>query len=156
MIRKTRAGKAWCLILLAADLAFIWGNSLLPGELSQALSRWAGELLCMILPWQEELGQGTGLLRKVAHFCEFACLGVLLSWLFAMERPLPRGFAAPAAGLGVLAACVDETLQLLSPGRNSSLWDVCLDSAGVAAGIGLLAAALALRQSRRRRKSMGK
>ena len=74
------------------------------------------------------------MLRKIAHFTEFACLGGLFTWLFAMlRRP-----AVLALGCGFLAACVDETIQMFIPDRGPSVVDVGIDTAGVAVGILLL------------------
>ena len=39
-----------CAALLIANLAFIWGNSMLPGEVSGAFSDWVKSLLLPILP----------------------------------------------------------------------------------------------------------
>ena len=123
-----------CAVLTALNLAFIWGNSLLPGELSGAFSDWVGEMLSQLLPWGAPGTGGTGLLRKLAHFSEFAMLGMLLRWLWGM---LQKG-ALPALVCGFLAACTDETIQRFVPERGPSLWDVAIDTCGVAAGILLL------------------
>lgn len=123
-----------CAALVAVNLAFIWGNSLLPGSVSGAFSDWVKELLSMLLPWMGSGGGGTGLLRKLAHFSEFALLGALLSWLAGMlekNRLLPLVW-------GFLAACADETIQRFVPDRGPSLRDVGIDTCGVAAGILLL------------------
>ena len=39
-----------CYCLLVLNLAFIWGNSLLPGEVSDAFSDWVKELLASLFP----------------------------------------------------------------------------------------------------------
>ena len=67
-----------CRAMLILNLCFIWGNSLLPGEVSGAFSDWVKELLMKLLPMKENLSTGGGLLRKLAHFTEFAMLGLLL------------------------------------------------------------------------------
>lgn len=75
------------------------------------------------------------MLRKLAHFSEFACLGALLGWLTGMlKKP---NFGVPT-GLGCLAACVDETIQRFVPGRGPSLTDVGIDTCGAAVGAILL------------------
>ena len=123
-----------CLALLICNLAFIWGNSLLPGSVSGAFSDWVKELLAAIFPGDGFSAGGGGLLRKIAHFTEFACLGGLFTWLFSMlRRPV---LLAP--GCGFLAACVDETIQIFVPDRGPSVFDVGIDTAGVAVGVTLL------------------
>lgn len=125
---------ALCCVLIALNLALIWGNSTLPGGVSMELSDGFLALLSQGLPALAVIG--SILIRKLAHFSEFACLGLLLGWLLSPEGGF-RGFAAPAL-LGTLAACVDETIQRFVPGRESSLIDVWIDIGGVCAGILLL------------------
>lgn len=127
---------AFCVILLIVTLAFIWGNSLLPASASSALSRWVGTLLGMDLQGSGEAGHGA--LRKLAHFSEFAFLGGVLFWLCAMVLRMQRSVVAAGFGCSVFTACVDEWLQSFSSGRNPSLIDVSIDSAGAAVGLGLL------------------
>ena len=126
-----------CAALIVVNLCFIWGNSLLPGEISGAISDAVKNLLrwCLsFLGLPPGGGGGGGLLRKVAHFTEFACLGGLFAWLFSMlRRP-----AWLALGCGFLAACVDETIQIFVPDRGPSVFDVGIDTAGVAVGVTLL------------------
>ena len=120
-----------CTILIWAILAFIWGNSLLPGEISQAISNWVRSLLS-----GEGSGDGQGgkLLRKIAHFSEFTALGMCLLWRFRLR--MKKGIHPFA--LGAAAACVDEIIQIFVPGRNPALLDVFIDSCGVLTGIILL------------------
>lgn len=124
-----------CGMLLALNLCFIWGNSLMPAELSQAFSDWAKALLSAVFAGGEANGAGgSGVLRKIAHFTEFMALGMCLSWLFGM---LGKGRLWPLI-LGCGAACVDETIQCFVPGRGPGLIDVGIDTCGIAAGIILL------------------
>ena len=123
-----------CTALLICNLVFIWGNSLLPGEISGAFSDWVKEILSHILPIKPDDSTGGGLLRKLAHFTEFACLGACLGWLHGM---LQKGKLRPFLW-GTAAAAVDETIQRVVPDRGPSVKDVCIDSAGVLTGIILL------------------
>lgn len=116
------------------NLAFIWGNSLLSGEISSDVS---GGLLALL---REEFpflaGMGELLLRKLGHFSEFTCLGLLLCWRLWLQKGNFPGI--PAMLCGVLAAMADETIQAFVPGRGSSVIDVWIDTAGVCTGIVLL------------------
>lgn len=124
-----------CAVLLVCILAFIWGNSLLPGEVSGAFSDWVESVLDVVLPGDGmKSPSGGGLLRKAAHFTEFTALGITLGWLFGMLR---MGKLRPFL-CGVGAACIDETIQRFVPGRGPSVKDVCIDSSGVLTGILLL------------------
>ena len=133
MIRTERRLRL-CTALLIANLVFIWGNSLLPGEISGALSNWLKDLLASILPGGSPGGSGGGLLRKLAHFTEFACLGMCLTWRMGMLQK-HSGFALL---LGAAAACVDETIQRFVPDRGPSIIDVGIDTCGVITGMILL------------------
>ena len=123
-----------CWVLLVLNLCFIWGNSLLPGEISGAFCDWVKEILASILPGGPSGTPGGGLLRKLAHFSEFAALGMCLSWLFGMLRKHP----GLALACGTAAACVDETIQRFVPDRGPSLWDVGIDTCGVIVGMAVL------------------
>lgn len=131
---RTEKRMRLCTALLVLNLAVIWGNSLLPGEISGAFSDWVKELLVSLLPSGVHASQGSGLLRKLAHFTEFTMLGLCLSWLFGM---LQKNKAWPFL-CGAAAACIDETIQRFVPDRGPSLRDVGIDTCGVITGILLL------------------
>ena len=121
--------------LIAINVLFIWGNSCLPGSVSGAISHWVRNVLSFLFPGgASDPDSGHGLVRKLAHFTEFACLGALLTWLFGMlSKPLL--IALPC---GFLVACVDETIQRFVPDRGPAFRDVLIDTSGVLVGIGLL------------------
>ena len=124
-----------CVALLTCCLVFIWGNSLLPGSVSGAISDFVKNILAALFEQGEPKPESSGfLLRKLAHFTEFTALGLCLCWLFGM---LGKGTLAPFL-CGGLAACVDETIQVFVPGRGPSVRDVCIDSCGVLLGVILL------------------
>lgn len=125
-----------CCTLLCLNLAFIWGNSLLPREASAALSRWVLNFLTSLNPDDAGLSvAGDGPLRKAAHFLEFCSLGMLLSWLFGMLRSKHWQRAAFPLLCGIAAACLDETIQCFVPGRGPGIKDVGIDTLGVILGI---------------------
>ena len=128
-----------CAVLICVNLAFIWGNSLLPGHISGAMSDWAKAGLDQILSWVSPQtrphGPGGGLLRKLAHLTEFTCLGMLLRWLVGMLRDGKwEQLLYPLAG-GMLAAGIDETIQCFVPDRGPAIKDVGIDTLGVLLGI---------------------
>jgi VanZ family protein len=93
---------------------------------------WAG--LIFGLSSIPDLGTGLGswdvVLRKIAHFCEYAILGALL--LRALGREVP------AIAAGVAYAATDELHQHFVVGRHAAVRDVAIDAAGVLAGVLLL------------------
>lgn len=131
MIPSTPRRLKVCACLLAANLLFIWGNSLLPASVSASLSGWLRSLLWFLPSGEGGQAQGDGPLRTLAHFLEFCSLGALLCWLFGMLQKKPWTFLPPALGCGCLVACTDETLQYFVPGRTPQLTDVGIDLLGV-------------------------
>lgn len=132
---RTEKRMRLCTALLGCCLIFIWGNSLLPGELSGAISDFVKGILSILFEQGEKDPESSGfLLRKLAHFTEFTALGLCLRWRFGM---LGKGLLPPFL-CGATAACVDETIQIFVPDRGPSLRDVCIDSCGVALGVILL------------------
>lgn len=82
-----------------------------------------------------------GIIRKCAHFTEYAILGwlacraFLASATFLRKSPFLFGL-----GLVILVAIIDETNQSFNPERTGSVWDVLLDIAGGAFAIVAVAA----------------
>ena len=74
------------------------------------------------------------LVRKTAHFTEYAVLGVLVSNALgpAWARN-PRAYLLVAAVLALVPS-IDETIQLFVPGRSGQVTDVLLDCCGAATG----------------------
>ena len=91
--------------------------------------------------------------RKIAHFTEFAALGFLMrlcleSWFGKRKWLNPVSWAA-----GTLYAGTDELHQILSDGRSAQWEDILLDSAGVLAGVAVAALAVFLFMRRNKRKA---
>ena len=147
MIAKGRMKLCSC--LLTANLLFIWGNSLLPANISGAISGWVKDLLWFLALEGNAADAGDNLVRKTAHLLEFCLLGCLLSWLFGMLRQTKWAFALPAFGCGCLVACLDEMLQYFAPGRSPGITDVIIDISGVALGMILFLAGHLIRKKRK-------
>lgn len=125
------------MVLIVLNLAFIWGNSLMTGEdsgdLSGGILAWINSFLGFDEAGAELLHH---LIRKAAHFTEFACLGALLAWNCRLRGE--KHTAILPALLGMAAAVVDESIQLFTPDRGPSLTDVWIDTSGVVTGMMLL------------------
>lgn len=145
MIRTDRKVRL-CVTLLVLNILFIWGNSLLPGSVSGAISKWVRDLLSFLFDSSNENPDaGHGLVRKLAHFTEFACLGGLFTWLFSMyKKPVVLALLC-----GFLVASVDETIQYFVPNRGPSVIDVLIDTSGVLLGIGSLLIGYTVRKSQK-------
>lgn len=138
MMEKSSFRLRLCTTLPVCNLLFIWGNSLMSAEISARISGWVRQLLSFMMEPGTGGGEnGDGILRKLAHFAEFAGLGLWLGWLFAMLTGSRKGFL-PALGCGFAAGCIDECIQIFVPGRAPAVRDVLIDTLGVAAGLAAL------------------
>ena len=139
MIKRTKPRLIVSGAMIIGILCFIWGNSLLPGKDSGELSGFIGTLLQKLLPFLDlQSEQGMYLLRKAAHFSEFAALGFSFAWLYGMLSRKRIWSLALSLVSGATAAAIDETIQLFSPDRGPSIKDVGIDTCGVIAGICVL------------------
>lgn len=141
---------ALSLLLVIAVMVMIFCFSAQNGEQSGAMSgrltTWALNLIIPdfenFSPEQQEMIRSTvGLIiRKLAHFSEYALLGFSLMLHIAQVQkkitvrlPLLWSWA-----VGTLYAASDEFHQGFVAGRGPSIVDVMIDSLGVIAGIMLL------------------
>ncbi len=123
---------------------FIFSNSMQVSTASSARSSGVVELLqaaadALHLP----IVISETVIRKLAHFCEYLVLGLLLcvdirlltkNWWARVFAPLFFGLLIPVA---------DECIQLFTPGRSSEVLDVLLDFGGVVCGLLILTPILA-------------
>ncbi len=149
---------SWTLVAAVAVMIFLFSaqNGEISSQTSEGVVQW---LLQTFYPDFESLSEPekTTLIeswhfavRKVAHFTEFALLGISVRLLFyLLLRRHPSLWAWIA---GTLYACTDELHQTLVGDRAGMWQDVCIDSAGVLFGV--LAALLLLyfRKKRNGRK----
>lgn len=155
----------WVRFFLAASIltaAMIFSFSAQKGTDSQSMSDTVTDQVVRIIrPDYAQLSSEKRLslyemlstiIRKSAHFCEFALLGFNLMGFFRLwrwERP-PRPSALLAWFTATLYAGSDELHQLFVNERAAAVLDVCLDSAGALTGILIAAALLAIVLRRRR------
>lgn len=133
------AGRVVFTVALIACIAFIFSNSMAVAAVSEQSS---GRVLWLMQAVLRRLGHPAlaerltmHIVRKLAHFCEYALEGFLLMLCMRVYSRHPlRHITVPMLG-GVLTALTDETIQLFSDGRSGQVTDVWLDSAGVLAGI---------------------
>ncbi len=143
-IRKHSIGLS--LIPVVLMMAVIFCFSAQPGDDSGALSggitRW---LLSLFVRDPDSLPQETlywlgFLIRKAAHFSEYALLGFFLM-LHIHQIDLKIPVKCPwlwAWTVGAAYAVTDEFHQGFVGGRVPAVTDVLIDSAGVATGVALL------------------
>lgn len=137
-----------CATAVILNLLFIWGNSLLPANISAAFSTFVRNLLAGLFSGSDlesDPSAGHGILRKVAHFLEFCSLGFLLCLLLHL---LCKRLSF-ALLFGALAGGIDECIQLFVPDRGPHIRDVLIDTLGVIAGIGVFIILLAIRKRKK-------
>jgi len=135
--------------LLVLNLAFIFGNSVLDGKTSLAVSTKAEEAIEKVVGKDigndsDDIGaysEFNGFLRKCAHATEFFTLSVLA---YICAQPL-GGAVRPLSFIlmGIAVPLLDETLQLFHK-RSALISDIWIDVAGYAAGAVLMLAAEAI------------
>ncbi len=118
----------WCIV--------IFFQSAKPATLSSADSDSITQLINNIIAFF--FGKGNFILddfivRKVAHFLEYAILGLLLFNSIKKPDELPKSMVISIA-LAVLYAISDEFHQYFVPGRAAKILDVGIDSLGILAG----------------------
>ncbi len=133
---------AWvCFIFLASSASFSASNT----------SRIIRPLLLWLFPdiTEASLLQAHFLVRKAAHFTEYAVLALLSARAFLTSRgPRLRARWWPAAfALVAAVALLDEYHQSLLASRTGTVYDSLLDMAGGASAL----AAVALWRTRRRK-----
>ena len=144
-MKRFNLRRHWLLSLLALltvlTIGFIWANSCLSKEASSEHSGFWMRLLEPILNPNGRFAQSDfhQAIRKVAHFAEFAMLGVLVGGLFAVVAARTgKRFRSLSILIVLLVAVLDEYIQFFSD-RGSAVTDVILDFAGGLTGIGAAA-----------------
>ena len=133
------AGRVVFTLALIGCIAFIFSNSMKIASVSTVSS---GRVLTLLQAVLRRLGHPAlaqrltdHIVRKLAHFCEYALEGFLLTLcLRVYTRHFFVHISWPILG-GLLTALTDETIQMFSDGRSSQLTDVWLDFSGAMAGI---------------------
>ena len=137
-------------------MLLIFIHSAMPGDMSGAESDFIVRLIRRFVDADPALL--SVIVRKAAHFAEFALLGGCLAVNVNDYKRGPAG-AATFSGffmsliIGTLYAVTDELHQSYVPDRVCAVKDVCIDAAGVAVGALLMICILRSRQRRRKKKT---
>lgn len=125
--------KYFWFLLAACFVGIIFYNSSLPLRQSSQLSGWVTALTQLLAQHLDIrlTGDVEHYIRKLAHFCEFALLGLLLCHSFSALGVSNRTATGYILFLALFAAVLDEYIQSFSPGRASRVKDVLLDFSGV-------------------------
>ncbi|MCH1939895.1 VanZ family protein [Holdemania massiliensis] len=146
--------KKSCWILVGLMVIFIFSNSAASASTSNGMSLTVSEWVRPVLNTvglHPETDFLNFVIRKLAHFSEYALLGVLIglayrlqpwSWMKGKVALLPF-FIIPV---------LDENLQRFSSGRSCELRDMLIDSAGMAVGMMLVMALLMILSNRKKQE----
>ena len=146
MSTNRERGKRWFLfVLLIVWMGMIFYFSAKPAvqsaEMSASVGKMVGKLFVPGFNEMEEQEQDSFaenidfVVRKSAHACEYAVLGILLFWNYE-QKIRKRSVLAGISWLSVAVyAATDEIHQLFVPGRSGQISDVLLDSFGGLAGV---------------------
>lgn len=122
------------LLLLVVFTAFIFYNSSMVASESNKASYLVGSIITGMGKWfgldipQHNLNYN---IRKIAHFLEFAVLGIILCNVYSAFNVSKRTSTGYILFLGLGIAVIDEYIQLYTPGRSALITDVVLDFFGV-------------------------
>ncbi len=98
----------------------------------------------------------TIIVRKLAHFTEFAAFFSFFNCLmYSLTRYKNKALIFVSLFMGVFAPLIDETVQYLSPGRTSMVYDIWIDFAGCVFGMIISTLIYRFASSRYSRKRRG-
>lgn len=155
-MNKSKIPAVIFLILTVLWCSVIWSFSLKNAERSKNESNRVGELISETV--ERVFGEKVTLIpiviRKAAHFAEFAVLGALLYMTvhyFGIRRVKTSYAIVAPASLAV--AATDEFLQLFSEGRSAQISDVLLDVTGAMFALSVCVCIYCIAKDKRKRKS---
>lgn len=133
-------------ILLLALYVVIFGFSAQDaeqsGSLSMRISECAAELLNSLAGgrWSQQFVEELTLyfehpIRKLAHFGEYMCVGILVFLIWRQWMKRGKGLYLLTVIWVFVSGALDEFHQLFVPGRWCSFADMCLDTCGGAFGM---------------------
>ncbi|MDO5132505.1 MAG: VanZ family protein [Eubacteriales bacterium] len=114
----------------AAVMLLIFVHSAMPADLSREESGFVVNMVIKLFPIPLSTEMLTFAIRKTAHFIEYCILGLCL------RRGAKTGICSFLAGAAY--AVTDEIHQYFVPGRSCEIRDICIDAAGVLAGVVLM------------------
>jgi VanZ family protein len=125
---KRKTVLLWILTLSYTMLIFSF--SMMTGSDSGGLS---SRIAAFVMPFFSRLGLDFEavhhLIRKLAHFSEYYILALFVK--AASENTFRgKGVILCIMLYGIIAPCIDETIQLFVPGRAGALTDVLIDMSG--------------------------
>ena len=142
-----RRAKLLISLLLIFQMLFIFVMSSFGSDSSNAQSSQIIQVLHQVFPNLSSRTSGldasvlTFIVRKTAHFTEYAILGILFYFFYRQTLPQKNGLQLFVLAIlsSFLYACTDEIHQLFVPGRSGQFTDVLVDTLGASFGCTFLA-----------------
>lgn len=161
--RQFQKPKTWLLFaMLIFQMIFIFVMSSFGPDSSNAQSGSIVQVISHFLP-KSNAYDLVFLVRKTAHFIEYAILGFLFYLNFKnftsisirIDRPQQTSIFIPILAVlaSALYACTDEFHQLFVSGRSGQLFDVFVDTLGALTGILLVTLILKIKSKIHSRSS---
>lgn len=132
-LQLTPRPRRWAAVAAWMAMIFIMSAQSASGEQSGLMLRVITAVL-HLTPTPEQALEWHHLLRKAAHFTEYAVLAALTAW--ALPAGPRRWVAAWAIATGY--AATDELHQALVPNRGPAVLDVGIDSLGAATAVAVI------------------
>lgn len=136
--------RIFLLMILASTFVVIFKFSSQDGTKSSSVSRKVAQKIIDIFPYTRNLSQDTKtkiveksqpIIRKLAHFSIYTVVGIcIMGFISTYDVILLKKFLVSLV-VGLIYAISDEYHQSFVPGREASIRDVCIDTAGVFMGI---------------------
>lgn len=121
----------WLIVFLF--IAFIFYNSSLNGVessgMSDPIALWLKQWFSISLP----MDTITFIIRKLAHFSEYALLGILVYYAH-QKAPLFHIKQDWVLALFLIIPIIDENIQRFSLGRSCEIRDMLIDGSGILFG----------------------
>ena len=163
-MKKRVVAAVVCWVLTISWMAFIFAMSSQNSETSAEISGSVTEAIVSVvtpeydaLPEEEQkalVADWHGVVRKGAHFCEYAVLGALLLCSLSLSLTRRKLAVSLALPMAAMYAASDEWHQAFVGGRGPSVADVGIDTLGALLGILVVLFVLLLRRRRRKRKEI--
>ena len=144
---KTNVKRILLLLILIADMVFIFYNSAQVAAVSSNASQSVTQMVAhVIVPNYDKLDETEKLntvasleaiVREAAHLLQFVPMGFalyLLLHISTIPQKLSRLCLPLTLGFGILYALSDEIHQLFVPGRSFQFFDIFMDTCGTAVG----------------------
>lgn len=132
--------------LLLALVIFVFSS--FPAEGSDAQSGFFVDTIMLVLPSVTNTHIITTIVRKTAHFTEYALLGFFVARAFyAYDKKMIWSVATC-----IVYAITDEIHQMFVPGRSCKITDVLIDTAGIVFGTFVYCFGLKIKNSRKEKR----